>query len=303
MNSLVLGGNGFIGSHLVDQLLNSGHNVRVFDQELQLDNTLESKIDYHCGNFSDLESTTSILNDIDIVFHLISTTVPSTSNLNPIDDVQSNLVATITLLENMRKNQIRKIVYFSSGGTIYGENHEPSIPENYSQNPICSYGIVKLAVEKYLLMYEKLHKFEPLILRLSNPYGPRQKKSEHQGLIGTFLSNIKEGNPIEIWGDGEIIRDYIYISDVISACSLAIEKNITGIFNIGTGVGYSINQIVALINEVYPSELNIIHREKRSFDVDRVVLDIRKASNVINWAPKVMLKEGLSKHIEWLLSR
>ncbi len=302
MNSLVLGGNGFIGSHLVDQLLKLGHKVRVFDQHPRINQINLKKIDYQSGNFNDEQSVKAALQGIEIVYHLISTTVPSTSNLNPMADVQCNLIGTIRLLESMRNHNICKIVYFSSGGTIYGNSTELKISEEHSQNPICSYGIVKLSIEKYLLMYKELYSIEPLILRISNPYGPGQRNCEVQGLIGAFLRNITEGKSIEIWGNGEVVRDYIYISDVIDACELAIEKNLSGIFNIGTGKGYSVNQVIDLIKKVYPSKFNISYKEKRNFDVERAVLDIQKANMIIGWRPKVTLEFGLIKYIEWLQS-
>jgi len=233
MKALVLGGNGFIGSSLVDRLVAVGYKVRVYGRSPLSSQEQRKNVEYLCGTLSETALVKQALDKIDVVFHLISTTIPSTSNLNPIDDIQDNLADTVGLLECMREIGIFRIVYISSGGTIYGESEKELIDEEHSLNPNCSYGIVKLAVEKYLNMYARLYQFKPVILRVSNPYGPKQKKIGLQGLIGTVLANAIKSEPIEVWGNGEVIRDYIFIDDVVSACICAIESNVSGVFNIG----------------------------------------------------------------------
>ena len=302
MKILVLGGNGFIGSHLIDQLILTGHKVRVFDRSPEQFRKPLKNVDYHYGDFNDGILVSEALHSIDVVFHLISTSVPSTSNLSPIDDVNNNLVGTIKLLESMRKTGIQKIVYLSSGGTVYGDSKKLMITEEHPLNPICSYGIVKLAVEKYLIMYQKLYEFEPVILRASNPYGPRQGKMGLQGLIGTILNKVINKESVEIWGDGEVVRDYLYISDLIRACVLAVNKNVSGVFNIGSGQGYSVNQIIQLIEDVSFCKINVNRTDIRDIDVKRSVLDINKVSRVLGWSPEIHIKEGLTKHYEWLRS-
>ena len=151
-------------------------------------------------------------NEIDVIIHLISTTVPSTSNENIIYDIHSNLVNTIKLLNMMRQYQIKNIVFPSSGGTIYGiskKMHKETDPAK----PICSYGVIKMTIEKYLYLYKYLYGINYLILRLSNPYG-KYHKSSLQGLINVVLENILKGETIEIWGDGSVVRDYIHIEDI-----------------------------------------------------------------------------------------
>lgn len=302
MNILVLGGNGFIGSHLVDQLILSGHKVRVFDRSPEQFRKPLKRVDYQYGNFNDGISVSEALHGIQVVVHLISTSVPSTSNLNPIEDVNNNLVGTVGLLESMRKTSIRKIIYISSGGTVYGDSKELMISEEHPLNPICSYGIVKLAVEKYLLMYQTLYEFEPTILRVSNPYGPRQGRMGLQGLVGTILNKVIEKDAVEIWGDGEVVRDYLYISDLVRACVLAVDKKVTGVFNVGCGQGYSINQVIQLIENVSSCKVNVNRLGIRDIDVKRSVLNIDKVSGQLGWSPEIDIKEGLIKHYEWLKS-
>lgn len=302
MKVLVLGGNGFIGSNLVERLVTEGHRVRVYDRSPSRLHVLDQKVEYQNGSFSDITSISQVLHDIDIVFHLISGSIPSTSNLSPADDVRDNLVDTIGLLECMRKIGVTRIVYMSSGGTIYGDSSKDLINEEHSLNPNCSYGIVKLAVEKYLEMYQRLYDFDPVILRVSNPYGPWQSKVGVHGLIGTLLSKVISNEQIEIWGDGEVVRDYIYISDVIEACINVIGSKSTGIFNIGSGAGHSVNEVLKMVAEVTQSKLDVKYSKRRDLDVKKVVLDISKAKKMLNWAPRIAIKDGIKTQNDWLQS-
>ena len=175
MKVLVLGGSGFIGSALVGGLLNQGHQVRVFDRNIEAVRQQFPDInDVVHADFVDVMSLTEAMSGVDMIFHLISTSVPSTSNKNPVHDIESNLVNTVKLLELMRNADVKRIVYLSSGGTVYGTPKSLPITENHPTNPTCSYGIVKLAIEKYLLMYAELYQLDATILRPSNPYGPGQ---------------------------------------------------------------------------------------------------------------------------------
>ena len=302
MKVLVLGGNGFIGSNLVERLVAEGHRVRIYDRSPSRLNVLGQKVEHQNGNFNDITSISQALHDIDIVFHLISGSIPSTSNLSPADDARDNLVDTIGLLECMRKIGITRIVYMSSGGTIYGNSNKDLINEEHSLNPNCSYGIVKLAVEKYLMMYQRLYDFEPVILRVSNSYGPWQSKVGIHGLIGTLLSKAISNERVEIWGDGEVVRDYIHIKDVIEACINVMGSKSTGIFNIGSGVGHSVNEVLKMVEEVTQSKLDVKYSKRRDLDVKKVVLDISNAKKVLNWAPKIAIKDGIKTHNDWLQS-
>ena len=302
MRILVLGGNGFIGVNLVDRLINSGHKVCVYDRSHPRFRNPLVNVEYQYGSLNDESSVSQALQNKEVVFHLISSSIPSTSNLSPIDDIKNNLVDTVSLLECMNKMKIRKIIYISSGGTIYGDSSNALINEDHSLNPNCSYGIVKLAVEKYLMMYARLYKFEPVILRASNPYGPWQGKVGLQGLIGTVLSKVINNEFIEVWGDGEVIRDYLYVTDLVDACERALNKELSGIFNIGSGIGYSINQIIKLIENITSKKIEVRYSESREVDLKKVVLDISKAKKELGWEPKVSINEGLKMHYKWLLS-
>ena len=302
MKVLVLGGNGFIGSHVVDQLLAAGHKVRVFDRSPERYRLPLKQVEYRLGCFDDMFQVAEALHGMDAVCHLISTTVPGTSNLDPVADVQSNLVNTLQLLEQMKKKGMKRILYLSSGGTVYGNPETSPVREDHPLNPISSYGVVKVAIEKYLNMFKQLNGFEPIILRPSNPYGPRQGHAGVQGLIGTLLTRALAGGALEIWGDGSVIRDYMHVGDLARLCVAALESDSCGVFNAGSGEGHSINEIIDLIRNTTDDQLQVNYREGRAFDVKEVVLDISRAKAEFGWQPEISLADGITDQLRWLKS-
>jgi len=300
MNVLVLGGNGFIGSHLVDELLIAGHSVRVFDHFSERYRPPLLGVDYRFGQFGDVFSMAEALHSIDLVYHLISTTVPSTSNMNPVDDISDNLIPSVVLLEQMIKMGIKRIVFISSGGTVYGVPQSVPVSEEHPLNPICSYGVIKVAIENYLKMYMELYGLKPTIIRPSNPFGPRQGHDGVQGVISTFLSKALRGEPLNVWGDGSIVRDFLYISDLVKLAVTAGESGYVGVFNAGYGSGVSIRTVIDMISEAVGVSPVINFQPKRSFDIQEVFLDIAKASSTFNWKPTVNLEQGILNHLKWL---
>lgn len=301
MKALVLGGCGFIGSHIVDELLQLGHTVRVFDRSPEKFRNLSNDVDYIFAAFEDRSALERSLKGIDIVYHLISTTVPSTSNNDPAYDIESNLVSTINLLNLMREAKTSRIVYLSSGGTVYGVPKCTPIPETHSLNPICSYGVVKVAVENYLQMYKHLYGIDYIALRVSNPYGSRQSQAGIQGVIASFMSKIIKNENIEIWGDGTIIRDFIHVNDLAKLCVLSGDSYKTGVFNVGSGCGNSIKDIVAALKIVCGKELvKPCYTSQRSYDVPQIVLDIDKIQSNFLWRPKIELMEGIERTWAWM---
>ncbi|EAU54363.1 NAD-dependent epimerase/dehydratase family protein [Mariprofundus ferrooxydans] len=300
MNVLVLGGSGFIGSHVVDHLLAAGHKVRVFDRAPERYRTALKQVEYRLGAFDDTFQVAEALQGMDAVCHLISTTVPGTSNLDPVADVQSNLINTLSLLEQMRNKDLHRILYLSSGGTVYGNPQQFPISESHPLNPISSYGVVKVAIEKYMNMYQQLYGFEPIILRPSNPYGSRQGHAGVQGLIGTLLARALSGDTLEIWGDGSVIRDYMHVSDLARLSVAALESGHSGVFNAGSGEGHSINDIIGLIRDIMSEELQVNYCEGRTFDVKEVVLDISRAKETFAWQPEISLSAGINEQLQWL---
>ncbi len=297
MRALVLGGGGFIGSHLVACLLAQDAQVRVLErpyrQRMQIIPN-HRNLDWQEGDFGNVQDIRRALDGVDIVFHLVSTTQPQSSNDDPIFDVESNLVSTLRLLDQMREKQEIPLIFASSGGTVYGRPQHTPIPETHPTEPTCSYGIVKLAIEKYLALYRLLHGLDYRILRLANPYGPGQEANRAQGVVGTFLSHVIHDEPIEVWGDGSVVRDYLYISDTISAMlQVASDRGADRVFNIGSGGGHSVREIIAAVEQVTGKVAQTRYTAGRKFDVPVSVLDISRAQNELGWRPQVHLDEGL----------
>jgi UDP-glucose 4-epimerase len=293
MRALVLGGCGFIGSHVVDGLLAAGHSVRVYDRAPELFRVPLSGVDYSYGDFTDVPLLVEALEGVDVVYHLISTTVPSTSNLDPVADVQGNLINTLRLLHLLIQKRINKIVFLSSGGTVYGVPEAIPMLETHPLRPICSYGVVKVAIENYLQMFYHLHGLRYVVLRVSNPYGERQGHAGVQGVIGTYMRNVLADEPIEIWGDGKVVRDFIFVGDLAKLCVQVGESHESGIFNAGSGVGHSINEIVSILMEVSDKKIVPIYKPGRGYDVPRVVLDVNLAFLRFGWRPNMALKDGI----------
>jgi UDP-glucose 4-epimerase len=302
MRALVLGGSGFIGSHLVDALLADGHEVRVFDRQPERYREPLPGVEYRFGSLGDVAGVAKALAEIEIVFHLVSTSVPSTSNLDPVADIRGNLVTAVQLLEQMRRLDVRRIVFLSSGGTVYGNPDTSPVTETHPLRPICSYGVVKVAIENYLFMYQDLYGIEPVVLRPSNPVGPRQGHIGVQGVIPTFLRRLHDGDPIQVWGDGGVVRDYLDITDLASLCVLAGTSDAVGAYNAGSGIGTSIREVLSIIESITGRRADVTFEPGRSFDVQKIVLDSGRARETFGWAPTVPLDESIRRLWDWLLS-
>jgi UDP-glucose 4-epimerase len=299
MRVLVLGGNGFIGSHLVEALVADGAHVRVLTRSRCQENQPIHGVDYRYADFTDSASLAESLVDVDIVIHLISTTVPTTANLDPIADIKGNLLSTVRLLQQMRDQGISRLVFLSSGGTVYGDAKTIPIPEEHERNPVSSYGIVKVAIENYIAMFSAQHGLKSLVLRVSNPYGPRQGHLGVQGVIPTFFQRIIAGDEIRIWGDGSSVRDYLYVSDLVLCIVQGINKDLAGVYNVGSGQGVPLRDILSLIEEISGIPANVNFLPPRGFDVKKVVLDISKVRKALEWEPSVSLLEGCERYWKW----
>jgi UDP-glucose 4-epimerase len=303
MKALVLGGCGFIGSHLTESLIKKNLNVSIFDKK-NIPEFLKKKykIEYYQGTLTDRRLIAEALKKVDIVFHLISSTVPSTSNQDPIYDIKTNLIGTINLLQEMVYNNVKKIVYLSSGGTVYGNPKFNPVNEDHSLRPISSYGIVKIAIENYIYMFQKIYGIDFIILRPSNAYGPRQGHTGIQGIIGTLLYKYLQNETINIWGDGSIVRDYIYVGDLVQLCIKSGLSNINGIFNAGSGYGVSINELISIIQKTLDIKFKINYLPARKFDVQKIILDISKTKKAFNWLPEVSIEEGIKRQWHWMVN-
>lgn len=299
MNVLILGGTGFVGSNLCHNLLQRGHKVRILDRTIKNIDSNSSDIEFYEADFIQIHDFKPFLQGIDIVYHLISTTVPSTSNINKVYDISSNVCSTLHLLDDIIQTNVKKIIFLSSGGTVYGQTEKSPISEEHPTNPVCSYGIQKLTIEKYLYYYHHEYGLEYQIIRLGNPYGRGQNGKNGQGVIPIFIRKIMQDEEIQIWGDGLTTRDYIYINDATQALSLFTEY--TGnqkILNLGSGQGSNLIDIVNVIAEELNKKPEIRFLRPRSIDVKSNVLDITKIKYELNWNPEINLRSGIKLYLE-----
>jgi UDP-glucose 4-epimerase len=293
----VLGSNGFIGTHLVSALLRRGYFVVAFDRtpSASAPHTQPDRYREITGDFFNEGTLDEVLTGCDLCFHLVSTTVPADSNRDPHFDAQSNICGSLQLLNAAVRHKIKKVIFTSSGGTVYGTPVRIPITETHPTEPMCSYGITKLTIEKYLALYHRLHGLKSCSLRLANPYGPGQRTSAAQGAIAVFIGNVMRNKPVHIWGDGSVVRDFIYVADMVEGMVMAAEAGLDcDVFNIGSGKGVSLNEIIAAISKAVHREVDVIYEPSRLFDVPANILDIRKAQGVLNWFPRTTLEEGLS---------
>lgn len=301
---VVFGGAGFIGSHVVDALVQEGHDVTVFDRpNIALDNLNDSieAINIIQGDLCNPRDVESAVKGKDIIFHFAATTLPASSNLNPVYDIETNLISTLSLIENALKYNVKKFIFASSGGTVYGIPQSLPISENHPTKPICAYGITKLTIEKYLHLFSHLHQLSYVVLRFGNPYGERQRLDRAQGAIPVFLEKLRKNGVIEIWGDGLVARDYFYISDLVSAVMKATISDLSGeVFNVGGGKPYTLLDILAIIEEETGIQPRLRLLPGRKFDVPVNYLDITKARRMLDWDPVVSLEEGIRRTWHWL---
>jgi UDP-glucose 4-epimerase len=303
LRCLVLGGCGFIGSQLVDGLLDKGYKVVIFDK-IKVDtkniNHNLKRTNLILGDFANKDDLRRAVRDIDYIFHFIGTTLPQSSTENPIYDIQSNVISTINLLDLSRSAGIKKIIFASSGGTIYGIPQQIPIPEDHPTNPICAYGISKLIIEKYLHVYYHLYNLDYIILRISNAYGERQDPNSGQGAVAVFLDKIMNNAPIYVWGDGKVLRDYIYVKDVVEAVIKVAEIDQIDhhILNIGSGVGTSLKELINILSQITGRDIQITYEDKRKIDVPINILDISLAERILSWKPNYSLADGIKKILD-----
>jgi UDP-glucose 4-epimerase len=253
------------------------------------------------GDFMHEADVANALRDCDVCFHLISTTLPKSSNADPIFDITSNVLGTVRLLAHAVESGVKKIIFVSSGGTVYGIPEHLPISETHPTNPVCSYGITKLTIEKYLELFHQLHGLDYTVLRIANPFGERQRIRASQGAVAVFMGKVLRGEPVEIWGDGSIVRDYIHIRDVADALLAAMTRSThEHVFNVGSGQGQSVNDILDAIENVTGRTAKRIYLPGRPFDVPRSVLSIDLARSALGWSPKIGLECGLRRFARWI---
>ncbi len=302
MVALVTGGAGFIGSHVVDALLERGYSVRVVDDLStgRVENlTSDGRLEFHRLSILD-DAVKSLLEDVEEVYHLAAQINVRYSVEDPVHDLRVNALGTLKLLEAAK--DLESFVYASSGGAVYGEPRQLPVPEEHPTDPISPYGASKLAGEKYVQLYHYNYGIKYAILRYANVYGERQDARGEAGVIAIFLERLLAGKPLIIYGTGEQTRDYVYVGDVVRATLLG-RRCSSGVFNIGTGKETSVNALVDIIREVTGREPEVEHAEPRKGEVFRIYLDVTHAREELGFTPEVSLREGIARVWEWFRSR
>jgi UDP-glucose 4-epimerase len=305
-HTCVIGGAGFIGRHLVEILLARGRVITVVGRSTVPSRPLPKEVRYVSGDYGDATFLREVLKDVHEIINLAYTTVPGTSFNDPVQDILHNLPPAVRLLEVANDLAIQKIVLISSGGTVYGQALHLPISEDHATNPISPYGVTKLAIEKYGLLFHKVKSLPVVIVRPSNAFGEWQRPFAGQGLVATAAAAIIEQRELVLYGESEIVRDYIYAADVAEGIAAALEHGAPGsCYNIGSGVGRSNKDILDAICALAESS-GLRPRFKilppRGFDVKANVLDSAKLSNETGWKATVPFREGIERTWNWFLS-
>lgn len=290
---LVLGANGFIGKSLCKKLAQEylvvAYDLMISDELRDVENIISKE-----GNFLTDNNLSNLLEDVDVVYHLVSTTLPQKGTQHIINELEQNLIPTIRLLEAIKNNTKKaKIIFASSGGTVYGDTKGEKVKTTNSLCPQCSYGMQKQVIEEYIGFYGRYAGVDYVIARLSNPYGIGQDKKRVQGIVPIFIRSLLEDNPITLFGNST--RDLIYLDDLTDALVLLAEyKGDKKIFNIGSGHGYTTETVVRLIETIANKKFKeIVKEEIREFDVEHIVLDIEETKSELEWCPKISLEKGI----------
>ncbi|MEG9500441.1 MAG: NAD-dependent epimerase/dehydratase family protein [Methylorubrum extorquens] len=301
---VVFGATGFIGWNLCQRLLREGAIVRgVFRKELSTHQRQESRIQWMQGNLVDRAFVSNAVAGCHIVFNLASTSSPGNYNLSPAADVFDNVLPALQLAEISASAGVERFIFASSGGTVYGAGSEYPVREASPTEPISAYGVGKLTVEKYLEVCRRHLHLSCVSLRISNPYGPHQSAHKGQGLVAKLLDCASSGEKMIIWGDGRIVRDYVHVHDVVSAFS-GIAKSATdiGLFNVGSGRGSTVNELIALVELVSGRQIQVEYVPGRAADVPINVLDSSLIAETIHWKPEITLEDGVADTWNWYAS-
>lgn len=296
----VIGGSGFIGRLVVEKLLEGGREVRVIGRRDQPPAGLDTRAIYLSGDYGDSHFLRSALSSVDEIIDLAYSTVPKSSFEDPVHDITTNLPQAVNLLQVLAEmKSIRKLVVVSSGGTVYGPALQLPIPEDHQTNPISPYGITKLAVEKYALMYQRLFDVPITIVRPGNAYGEGQLPYRGQGFIATAIATILKGESVTVFGGDQIVRDYVHVEDVANGIVAVLERGQPGLcYNIGSGIGLTTNEVLSQISELarrIGKSVAVESMPRRAFDVPVNVLDCSRIQAETGWQARISFSEGLER--------
>jgi UDP-glucose 4-epimerase len=292
---LVVGGNGFIGSHVVDALARRGHRVSAFDRFGAIGASFDSLgVRRITGDFLSRSDLSKAVAGHEIVVHCLSTTSPATADDEPSLDITTNVAQSVQLLQVCVEAGVRRVAYASSGGAIYGDQPKRVFSETDLALPTSPYAIGKLAVEGYLRYFRKKFGLDYVVFRISNPYGPRQHPQKRQGVIPISLRRIAEGEPVVVYGDGSMVRDYLYVEDLAAMMARMVDAQTNyDVYNIGSGVGTSVNELLEVIRTVVRRPFAVVHEDVPPTFVDHVTLDVARIAEEFGDVATTDLETGI----------
>lgn len=305
MNILILGAAGFIGTNLAIKLAeNKEDTITLIDKRMDYFSVIKK---FNFANIKikeaslDVDVDFSILERQDVIYHLVSTNVPTTSNQHISQDIQANVLFASNLFDACVKCGVKKVVFISSGGTVYGKEAACPLSENTPTNPISSYGVQKITIEKLLYLYNYMYGLDYRIIRLANPYGPYQRPNGVLGAVTTFTYKALKGEEVQVYGDGSVIRDFIYIDDVVRGIiNIVNGENKHHTFNLGCGYGTSIKEVLDAIESALNLKINIVYKEGRAVDVPVNYLDISRYEKYYGELNPISLEEGIKRTAEFM---
>lgn len=306
MKILVTGGAGFIGSSIVDALILKNHKVAIVD-DLSTGNlkNINKKAKFYKFSITDRQKINGMFKKekFDVVIHHAAQLDVRKSVEDPLFDADVNIKGSLNILEACKNTKVKKIIFASSGGTMYGECSGKAPDEKTPANPLSPYGVAKNSVENYIKSYSAIYGLKYTVLRYANVYGPRQDPHGEAGVVAIFIGKMLKNEPVKIFGDGRQMRDYVFVSDVVEANLRALTKGENEIINIGTQTVFSVNALAKEIAAVIKYGQKPEYMPKRSGELFRNFLNISKAAKVLGWKPRVDIKTGLKKTVEYFIKK
>lgn len=296
---LLLGGGGFLGKSLARRLSSQGFMVHVIAPHAI--NTMASNVFIHQGSMDDNRILDKVLPNCQTIIHIASSTNPGNSARHPALEARHNITPSLNFLEILQLYDAFHLIFVSSGGTVYGNPQSIPVNENHPLVPLSYYGAGKIALEAFFKALANHPQKNVTIVRPSNLYGPGQMLRPGFGIILTMLERARSGQVMEIWGDGETIRDFLYIGDMVTAINLLINlPTDNGVYNVGAGIGYSLNQVKSIIEKVCNKKLKFKYRTKRLSDVECVILDNSRFVQLTDWQPETTFEDGILLTWQWV---